>query len=119
MHYPENRIELAPGLAGRGRRFVNRTRAERKMRLDIASDRCLVTACRLLADPDNLRDTVSVSMVARRALRLYSDHLDRARATDPALWNEKQAVRQMSQLPGRRRKTATASATSTATASSA
>src|SRR5690349_5154433 len=76
MHFPEHRIELATGLAGRGRRFVTRTRAERKMRLDITSDRCLVTACKLLADPENLRDSASVSMVCRRALRMYSDYLD-------------------------------------------
>ena len=104
MHYPEHRIELPPGLAGKGRRYVSRTRAERKMRLDVASDRCLVEACHLLADPDNLRDTVSVSMVARRALRLYSEHLYRSRLTDPALWHERQAVRECSQLPGRRAK---------------
>ena len=110
MHFPEHRIELATGLAGRGRRFVTRTRAERKMRLDITSDRCLVTACKLLADPENLRDSASVSMVCRRALRMYSDYLDRARVTDPGLWNERQAVRQMTMLPGRRRKTPTGTA---------
>lgn len=104
MHYPEHRIELPPGLAGRGRRFVTRTRAERKMRLDIASDRCLLSACRLLADPDNARDAVSTSMIARRAIRMYSDYLDRSRITDPMLWHERQAVRQMSMLPGRRKK---------------
>lgn len=104
MHFPELRIELPPGLAGRGRRFVTRTRAERKMRLDIASDRCLMTACRLLADPDNLRDTVSTSMVARRAIRMYEAYLQGQRITDPLLFHERQAVRECSQLPGRRRK---------------
>lgn len=108
----EQRTEIPKGLSGRGRRYVIKTSNKRKVRLDIVSDRALTAACRLLADPDNLRDTVSSSMLVRRAVRLYHDYLDRLRATDPTLCNEKQAVRQMSQLPGpRRRRSAVVSGT--------
>jgi hypothetical protein len=117
MYDPLNHPNLQNGLGGRGKRFVKDTRAHRKLRFDAVSDNRLMEACRLLSDPHNAKDTVSCSMVARRAIRLYAEHLNRSRMSDPLLWHERQAVREHSQLPsGRRRKKPVAAPVETASA---
>lgn len=103
MHTPENHPNLNPDTAGCGRRYVRRTQVIRHMRLDETSDRALSFVGRQLANPENLRDAVSVSMIARRAIRLYEKHIARVRLDPSALFNERLEVRAMSQMPGRRR----------------
>lgn len=86
-----------PETSGRARRCVNRTKIVRPIRLDIRSDNALSFVRARLAEPGNFRDLCSVSMAVRRALRLYCQHVERL---DPSgLFNEREEVRQMSQLP--------------------
>ncbi|OQW34810.1 MAG: hypothetical protein A4E19_18010 [Nitrospira sp. SG-bin1] len=104
MHIAENQPRLNPETNGRARRFVTRTQIVRPVRLDAKSDRALEFIRRELKDPSNFQDLCSVSMAVRRALRLYSAHVDRLRLDPATLALERQAVRECSQLPGRRRK---------------
>ncbi len=102
MHTTENHPNRNPAMSGRGRRFVTRTRATRHMRLDTATDNALMFVYGQLADPENLRDKCSVSLIARRAIRLYERHIAQVRLNPSSLYQERQAVRAMSQMPGRR-----------------
>lgn len=104
MHTPSNHPANLNGLAGKARRFVTRSRATRHIRLDQKADSTLLFACRELSNPENPVDTVSCSLAVRRALQVYSRHLDRVRLDPATLWNEREAVRALSKMPGRPRR---------------
>lgn len=92
---------------GKATRYVRDSRSHRNIRLDQVSDARLMTACRLLAG-DSAKDCISCSALVRRAVMVYSSHLERLRqTTDPGLWSEKAAVRERTKLPNGPRKKST------------
>lgn len=95
MHDPENHPARNPETSGRGQRFVTNTTAVRPVRLDRLSDSALTWLKRALAGEG--RDTASVSLVIRRALRRYESYV--SPLTPTQLDAERLAVREMSQLP--------------------
>lgn len=102
MFNPNNQPTLNPATNGKGRRYVLKTDIVRPMRLDRDSDDALVKAQALLANPLDIKDSVSASMLTRLALRRFYRHLQQL--TPPDLEREKQMVRMMSQRPGPPRK---------------
>lgn len=97
---------LCPNTSGKARRHVICTRIIRPVRLDHQTDDALHWLRSHLAIPHDCKDLASVSMVCRRALRLY--HLQLARVVnDPAILDkERQAVRALTQPGGRKKKKA-------------
>lgn len=95
MHVPGKHPSLTPETSGRGQRFVTNTVAKRPVRLDRLSDSALSWLRKVLAGED--RDTASISLIVRRSLRRYE--ADVTHLTPTQLNAEKQAVREMSQLP--------------------
>lgn len=100
MHVPGKHPSLTPETSGRGQRFVTNTFSKRPVRLDHLSDSALTWLREILSGEG--RDTASVSLVVRRSLRLYKAAV--AHLTPSQLAAEKQAVREMSQLPAPRSK---------------
>ena len=103
MHQPDLHPNLRPDTAGRGSRFVIRTSAVRPIRFDHQSDTSLLWAKVQLAAAHNPKDQASCSLVVRRAVRLYERFLCRLLA-EGGLEAERKAVRQLSVLPGPKRK---------------
>jgi hypothetical protein len=87
-------------LNGRRRRHVLRSSAIRTFRSDHDTERRLVTLRQWLDGQIEKGDVVSVSMIARRAIALYTNHLAALRE-HPAdgLDFERRLVRQGTQLP--------------------
>lgn len=96
--------KLAPDTSGKARRYVTGTRLIRPVRFDGESDRVLNRLRYFLHMPNDGKDLASVSMVCRRAVRLYYGNLLKV-VHDPGLLEaERQAVRALTKPPGRKRK---------------
>ncbi len=106
MHTPDAHPNTNPDTAGKGRRYVLQTYSIRPVRLDSRSDAALLWSQAQLSVTGNPRDAASVSMIVRRAVRLYERFLCRFLEEPCALEAERKAVRELSQMPGRKRKRA-------------
>ena len=102
MFNPLNQPTLNPETNGKGRRYVLKTDIVRPMRLDRDSDDALLKAAAMLSNKEDIKDSVSCSMLTRLALRRFYSHL--LQLTPPDLEREKRVVRMMSQRPGPPRK---------------
>lgn len=88
-----------PEISGKRQRYVTQTGMVRQIRFDHESDRALMGAAQCLRGTEP-GDTVSVSLVVRRAIRRYREHLDLAEPQ--TIEHEKRVVRERSRLPHRR-----------------
>jgi hypothetical protein len=102
MHNPELNPSTNLARNGKTRRYANGTVATRHVRLDRAADRNLTYLQRTLTG-DNPSEFVSVSLVCRRALYLFSEYVA-ALGSGTALESERARVRQGSRVPHLRKK---------------
>lgn len=98
MHTPNAQPSADPQTAGKARRYVLGTTAIRPVRLDANSDAALLWLKAQLSGP-TAKDAASCSLVARRAIRLYQQHVASLLADRPAFAAERRAVRELSRLP--------------------
>lgn len=99
MHNSKDALQLTPGLAGKGGRYVARTSAVRKIRLDRESDGSLKFASVQLSSSTNPKDRVSLSLIVRRCLCLYREFLLERLSEPGAMDREREQVRKTSQMP--------------------
>lgn len=72
---PLNHPASTPETSGKGRRYVLSTATMRHARLDRDSNTALNWCREQLSVLANPKDTASISLVIRRAVRLYQSHL--------------------------------------------
>jgi hypothetical protein len=96
-HDPRNNPTL-PGLGGRTRRRVEHSHTVRTFRTDSPAEQRLYTLGAVLRGFE-ATDTVSVSMLLRRALAVYADHVAAVQATPALIAEEMDRVRQGSVIP--------------------
>lgn len=96
---------------GKAKRFATHAAAVRVFRTDHEGEAALHTL-RAILRGHNEKDVTSVSLVLRRALEIYRDHVQAMTRNPLALANEKAAVRRHSTMPSgaRRRKPSEATA---------
>lgn len=104
MSLPVNHPASTPETSGKGRRYCTHTSTMRHARLDLSSDKALSWCRQQLAVLDNPKDATSISLVVRRAVRLYQSHLQDIIGDPERFAWERSRVRDLSQLPGRPRK---------------
>ena len=100
-HDPRNNPTL-PGLGGRTRRRVEHSHTIRTFRTDSPAEQRLSTLGEVLRGLE-ATDTVSVSMLLRRALAVYADHVAAVQATPAMYAEEMERVRQGSVIPSGRK----------------
>jgi hypothetical protein len=100
-HDPQNSPTI-PGQGGRSHRHVEHSHTTRNVRTDATAERHLKTLGEVLRGYEEA-DTVSVSMLMRRALAVYFDHIKAIEAT-PSLSEEFERVREGSVVPSGHRK---------------
>jgi hypothetical protein len=102
MHDSRN-APTQPGRGGLTQRHVEHSIATRNVRTDSTAEHHLKTLGEILRGYEGT-DTVSVSMLLRRALAVYASHVAAIEAT-PALYAEEmERVRQGSVIPSGRRR---------------
>ena len=97
MHDHSNSPTL-PGQSGRAQRHVDHSVCTRNVRTDSLAERHLKTLGEVLRGTSEA-DRVSVSMLMRRALAVYADHVAAVRETPALVAAEKLRVRQGTVLP--------------------
>ncbi|MDH5667217.1 MAG: hypothetical protein OEY86_04315 [Nitrospira sp.] len=104
MHHPEAHPNVRPETSGKACRYVTHTHAKRPIRFDLESDACLLWTKAQLSVAGNSKDIASLSLVVRRAVRLYRQHVRRLLNDPGSLAAERQEVRKLSQMPGPKRR---------------
>ncbi len=99
MHNPKDSLQRTPGLAGKGGRYVDKTTAVRKIRLDRDSDASLKFASVQLSSGINPKDRVSLSLIMRRCLCLYREYLLDRLSEPGSMDREREQVRKTSRMP--------------------
>ncbi|MBU6482978.1 MAG: hypothetical protein KGS09_20860 [Nitrospirae bacterium] len=99
MNNPDHNPTTHPGLSGRSRRHVLRSSAIRTIRSDHTTEHNLVTLRGWLDGQIKKGDVVSVSMVARRAIAVYTAYLKPLAEMPGGLDGERGLVRQGTRLP--------------------
>lgn len=99
MHNPKDSLQRTPGLAGKGCRYVDKTSAVRKIRLDRDSDASLKFASVQLSSSINPKDRVSLSLIMRRCLCLYREYLLERLSEPGSMDREREQVRKTSRMP--------------------
>lgn len=83
---------------GKTRRYATQVSGVKHVRVDREGEDVIKTLSNILAGYDG-RDTISVSLLLRRALSVYRDHVGALLTIPGALAIEKAVVRQHSRLP--------------------
>lgn len=104
MHHPSHNPVIHPHHNGRCVLHVRHTTAVRKLRTDGESEAALVWLKATLAG-QTPADRPSISLLIRRALKLYRGHVSSLLGTPQGLDHERRLVRQGSHLPTLRRPT--------------
>ena len=102
---PSTTLNPTKSLKQNGRRVlhVKHTSAVRKLRTDHESERALIFLKQTLAG-QAAHDRPSISLVMRRAIKLYRGHVSSLLGTPQGLDRERRAVRENSHLPYLRKK---------------
>ena len=102
MHVPELNPTKDPTLAGKHRRFATGTRTLRHFSSDTPTERAIITLREWLAGRVESGDIVSVSLLARRAIRCYLSHCE-ALYREGKLEGERDEIRKGSKMPNPRK----------------
>jgi hypothetical protein len=102
MHNPKLNPATCRTLNGKTRRYANGTYATRHVRLDYEADRNLAHLQRVLTG-ENPSDVVSISLVCRRALEIFRNHVS-SLEDGASLQIERRKVRERSHVPAIRKK---------------